>query len=122
MQTLAESPSHRTRQAANQNSEPAEPPSSPTPHLGSAGHSNSWQDPTSLTRPASATVAGSFLRSRQITPIPPAVPTVLLERLRAAGVNSCQDWVGLGRNRFLIFGITGKMVTAIDAAIAEVRP
>ena len=47
--------------------------------------------------------------------LPADLPDSLLERLRAEGVASLEEWVALGRRRRQIFGITRAVVEQLDA-------
>lgn len=53
------------------------------------------------------------------TPLPDTLRAVILERLRAHNLTSCQDWLALGAKRDRIFGITKKARKQIDAAVAR---
>lgn len=46
------------------------------------------------------------------------LPAVVLERLRGHNVASAEDWFALGRRRYKLFGVTRRMCSEIDAAIA----
>ena len=54
------------------------------------------------------------------TALPASVPAAIRERLKGAGVSSCQDWIGLGCKRFLIFSVTRCHVDLVDRACAAV--
>jgi hypothetical protein len=43
----------------------------------------------------------------------------LIERLRAEGVATLEDWVALGRRRRQIFGVTKAAVAQLDALAKE---
>jgi len=47
--------------------------------------------------------------------LPADLPHALLERLRAEGVATLEEWVALGRRRRQIFGITRAVVDQLDA-------
>jgi hypothetical protein len=47
-----------------------------------------------------------------------ALPSVLAQRLCAAGILTCEKWRALGAKRRMIWGITRSMVEQIDAATA----
>jgi len=47
--------------------------------------------------------------------LPAELPDSLLERLRAEGVATLEEWVALGRRRRQIFGITRAVVEQLDA-------
>ena len=51
------------------------------------------------------------------TPLPADISPTLVERLRAAGVTSCEQWVALKGRRKLIFGVPARAVREIDAAV-----
>ena len=52
----------------------------------------------------------------------PALPAHTLERLRAEGVNSLDDWRRLSSKRKrAIFGITRRTVKQLDASARQVR-
>jgi hypothetical protein len=46
------------------------------------------------------------------------LPSVLAERLCAAGILTAEDWRRLGVRRRQIFGITRKMCEEVDSAVA----
>jgi hypothetical protein len=45
----------------------------------------------------------------------------VLACLEAEGVRTLGDWLGLGRRRFRLFGVTRKNVEALNAAARKVR-
>jgi hypothetical protein len=47
--------------------------------------------------------------------LPADLPHALIERLRAEGVATLEEWVALGRRRRQIFGITRAVVDQLDA-------
>jgi hypothetical protein len=47
--------------------------------------------------------------------LPIELPTTLIERLRAEGVATLEEWVALGRRRLQIFGVTRAAVAQLDA-------
>ncbi|HXW73889.1 MAG TPA: hypothetical protein VEK10_03655 [Steroidobacteraceae bacterium] len=47
--------------------------------------------------------------------LPAELPLALIERLRAEGVATLEEWVALGRRRRQIFGITRAVVDQLDA-------
>jgi len=47
--------------------------------------------------------------------LPAELPHSLLERLRAEGVATLEEWVALGRRRRQIFGVTRAVVEQLDA-------
>ena len=47
--------------------------------------------------------------------LPADLPHSLLERLRAEGVATLEEWVALGRRRRQIFGVTRAAVEQLDA-------
>jgi hypothetical protein len=53
------------------------------------------------------------------TVLPPVLPLRLIERLRAEGVATLEDWVALGRRRRQIFGVTRAAVAQLDALAKE---
>lgn len=55
--------------------------------------------------------------------LPADLPIPLIERLRAEGVATLEEWVALGRRRRQIFGVTRTVVAQLDAlAKAALRP
>jgi hypothetical protein len=53
-----------------------------------------------------------------LTDIP--LPTTIVDRLRAAGIHSTRDWLVLNRRRrSSIFGITRRISSTIDEAVAR---
>jgi len=57
----------------------------------------------------------------QSHPLPASLPTQILTRLRAEGIETCEQWLALStRKRAAIFGITRAHRAEIDAAIAAV--
>jgi hypothetical protein len=53
------------------------------------------------------------------TVLPPVLPLRLIERLRAEGVATLEEWVALGRRRRQIFGVTRAVVAQLDALAKE---
>jgi hypothetical protein len=53
------------------------------------------------------------------TVLPPVLPLRLIERLRAEGVATLEEWVALGRRRRQIFGVTRAAVAQLDALAKE---
>jgi hypothetical protein len=47
--------------------------------------------------------------------LPADLPMSLIERLRAEGVATLEEWVALGRRRRQIFGVTRAVVAQLDA-------
>jgi hypothetical protein len=47
--------------------------------------------------------------------LPADLPIPLIERLRAEGVATLEEWVALGRRRRQIFGVTRTVVAQLDA-------
>jgi hypothetical protein len=47
--------------------------------------------------------------------LPADLPIPLIERLRAEGVATLEEWVALGRRRRQIFGVTRAVVAQLDA-------
>jgi hypothetical protein len=47
--------------------------------------------------------------------LPADLPIPLIERLRAEGVATLEEWVALGRRRRHIFGVTRTVVAQLDA-------
>ena len=55
--------------------------------------------------------------------LPADLPMPMIERLRAEGVATLEEWVALGRRRRQIFGVTRAVVAQLDAlAKAALRP
>jgi len=55
--------------------------------------------------------------------LPADLPMPMIERLRAEGVATLEEWVALGRRRRQIFGVTRAAVAQLDAlAKAALRP
>ena len=66
---------------------------------------------------ATPRAAGTSGDAPIITPLPADLPAVLLERLRAEGVMSCEQWQKLGPKRGRIWGVTKKIRKQIDRAV-----
>ena len=54
-----------------------------------------------------------------LRPLNTLIDSTVAARLRENGVVTIDDWLALGRKRFLIFGVTRVMASRIDEAIAE---
>jgi hypothetical protein len=47
-----------------------------------------------------------------------ALPPVIAQRLRAAGIATCEQWLALGAKRRLIWGVTRRASKQVDSAVS----
>ena len=65
-------------------------------------------------------IASARKLQTEALPIPrDKLSAILIERLSAAGINTCDAWLALGCRRHRIFGVTRRIVAQIDTAVAE---
>ncbi len=69
--------------------------------------------------PVGGTTGSGYIDNGDTPSIPQdALPAHVIERLRAEGISSLDQWRVLGPRRLQIFGITKAMVVRIDALAA----
>ena len=68
------------------------------------------------------TITNTTSAEAPATPLPwEDLSSVVAERLRAAGIESIEEWCALAEQRFNIFGLTRPMVVMVDRAVAAAR-